>query len=305
MIKIPKKTERLSMAMKTHGDAVVSYVKKQSTEYKEALFGKVNRVMPASGDFTDMTARDDWSWLTDFILADVSELKRMVQTPALLQFDEFKKLYSNRFSAGSGRYVDNAAKYNAYSFVENIGVTVCPYCDEEYLDIVEKEDHEKLRTLEIDHFFPKGKYPALAMCFFNLIPSGQNCNGIKLDGALGMNPFEDEIEQCTWLYPDLPVGVNMENVPVSDCTIRFHPKAGMEKNVKTLHLEERYERHKAKAHKYLLLKQQYDDSKVEEMVKLGIFPTKDFAYRVLYGEPLQDDGEQELLTKLKRDITGR
>ncbi|MEI3259192.1 MAG: hypothetical protein V8S03_07785 [Faecalimonas umbilicata] len=46
------------------------------------------------------------------------------------------------------------------------------------------------------------------------------------------------------------VGVNMEKVPVADCTIHFHPKAGMEKNVKALHLEERYERHKATAHKY-------------------------------------------------------
>ena len=56
-------------------------------------------------------------------------------------------------------------------------------------------------------------------------------------------------------------GVNMEKVPVADCTIHFHPRAGMEKNVKALHLEERYERHKATAHKYLLLRQQYDDAK--------------------------------------------
>ena len=62
----------------------------------------------------------------------------------------------------------------------------------------------------------------------------------------------------------------MEKVPAADCTIHFHPKAGMEKNVKALHLEERYERHKATAHKYLLLRQQYDDAKVEEMVKMGM-----------------------------------
>ena len=91
---------------------------------------------------------------------------------------------------------------------------------------------------------------------------------------------------------DRPVGVNMEKVPAADCTIHFHPKAGMEKNVKALHLEERYERHKATAHKYLLLRQQYDDAKVEEMVKMGMFPTKDFAYRVLYGEPLDEEAEE-------------
>ncbi|MFR5245703.1 MAG: hypothetical protein ACLTFJ_12995 [Clostridium sp.] len=79
----------------------------------------------------------------------------------------------------------------------------------------------------------------------------------------------------------------------------------MEKNVKALHLEERYERHKATAHKYLLLRQQYDDAKVEEMVKIGMFPTKDFAYRVLYGEPLDEEAEEGILRKLRRDIAGR
>lgn len=76
-------------------------------------------------------------------------------------------------------------------------------------------------------------------------------------------------------------------------------------NVKALHLEERYERHKATAHKYLLLRQQYDDTKVEEMVKMGMFPTKDFAYRVLYGEPLDEEAEEGILRKLRRDIAGR
>ena len=132
-----------------------------------------------------------------------------------------------------------------------------------------------------------------------------NCNGMKREELLGMNPYEEGIEGCTWLYPDLPVGVNMEKVPAADCTIHFHPKAGMEKNVKALHLEERYERHKATAHKYLLLRQQYDDAKVEEMVKMGMFPTKDFAYRVLYGEPLDEEAEEGILRKLRRDIAGR
>ena len=41
--------------------------------------------------------------------------------------------------------------------LKNLGVTICPYCDEEYLDVVENGNGGKLRTLEIDHFFPKGK----------------------------------------------------------------------------------------------------------------------------------------------------
>lgn len=305
MIKIPEKEGRLSAAKAAHIEAVIVFVKRKTERYRRDLFANISRVMTVSGTFEDMSSRDDWSWISDFILADVKTLKQMIGRPELLQFDEFKRMYSDYFSAGSDKYVDASTKYNAYTFIENLGVTICPYCDEEYLDVVENGNGGKLRTLEIDHFFPKGKYPALAMCFYNLVPSGQNCNGMKREELLGMNPYEEGIEGCTWLYPDLPVGVNMEKVPAADCTIHFHPKAGMEKNVKALHLEERYERHKATAHKYLLLRQQYDDAKVEEMVKMGMFPTKDFAYRVLYGEPLDEEAEEGILRKLRRDIAGR
>jgi hypothetical protein len=32
---------------------------------------------------------------------------------------------------------------------------------------------------EIDHFYPKDKYPFLAVSFFNLIPSCLTCNGLS------------------------------------------------------------------------------------------------------------------------------
>ena len=59
-------------------------------------------------------------------------------------------------------------------------------------------------------FFAKSTYPALAMCFYNLVPSGQNCNGLKLDRGCGMNPYEKDIEEMTWLFPDIPIGISME-----------------------------------------------------------------------------------------------
>lgn len=305
MIKIPVRDELLSPAQEAHANAVTAYIKKKKERDQKELFDRIQAVMQTEEDFDILKKKDDWHWVSDFILADIDTMRRWIKAPRLLQFEEFKKLYKNRFSNGNGSYVDSATKYNAYSFVRNIGLTVCPYCDEEYLDIIEKEDGGNLRTLEIDHFFPQGQFPALAMCFYNLVPSGQNCNGIKLETPLGMSPFEETIEQCSWLYPDLPVGVNMENVSARDCTIHFHPKAGMKENVRVLHLEKRYERHKEKAHKYLLLAQQFDDDKIDEMIRQGFFPSRNFARRVLFEEPLEDNGERQLLTKMKKDLMGR
>lgn len=142
----------------------------------------------------------------------------------------------------------------------------------------------------------------------------QHCSAIcayiksmKLAASLGMSPYEEIIEECTYLSPDLPVGVNMETMSIDDCEIHFHPKLGMQENVKVLCLEQRYQKHKDKAHRYLTIKQQYDENKIEEMVKAGYFPSSDIAYRILYGEALQDSdsGRPELLRKLKHDLVGR
>lgn len=307
MIRIRLSDADLNKACDQHCSAICAYIKKKSRRYQEELFQSIQRVMPYAMNFEDCIANDDWNWLYRFLLADTDTLKRMIQKKETLQFDQFLKLYQNRFSAGSSKYVDEVSQYNAYAFIRNLGIAVCPYCDEEYIEVLDTEDGKTIRTLEIDHFFPKSQYPALALCFFNLVPSGQNCNGMKLAASLGMSPYEEMIEECTYLYPDLPVGVNMETVSVDDCEIHFHPKLGMQENVKVLCLEQRYQKHKDKAHRYLTIKQQYDENKIEEMVKAGYFPSSDMAYRILYGEALQDSdsGRPELLRKLKHDLVGR
>ena len=305
MIQIHIEPDKLEAAKKAHANAIANYIRLKDNMYQQQLYDNIVKIMPQCSDFETLKQADNWSWLSDFILADVATLKKIVMNKDLLQFEEFKTIYSSKFCKGATVYVDESTKYNAYSLCENLNITVCPYCDEEYLDILKRDGKKTLRTLEIDHFYPKSEYPALAMCFFNLIPSGQNCNGIKKEELLGMNPYESDIEVCTHLYPDFPIGMNMEKITSSDCIIKFHPKQGMIQNVDKLRLEERYERHKGIAQKYITNLQSYSDEKIEEFVKMGVFASKEIAYRDLFDIPLPDDTDQKLLTKLRRDIVGK
>lgn len=301
MIKIKLTEQQLSAAKEAHFYAVCAYISGKKPDYQEEVYNQVCGVMPYDKSFEDCKAENDWQWLRQFILADVETLRNMIQHPEQLQFRQFKDIYSRCFCAGAAKYVDEEAKYNAYSFIENMGVKICPYCEEEYLDVIEKSEGGKLRTLELDHFFPKGDYPGLAMCFYNLVPSGQACNGIKLNDMLGMSPYEADIEACTKLYPDLPLGVNMESVSVDDCIIKFHPTRGMKKNVEVLCLEQRYERHKPKAHRYLRNKQFYSNDKLDEMIRMGWLASREQAFQLLYDLDVSGN-HPELLDKLKRDI---
>lgn len=57
----------------------------------------------------------------------------------------------------------------------------CPYCNIEQITIIPNNQNGKM-LLSLDHFYPKSRYPYLAISFYNLIPSCHNCNStIKKD----------------------------------------------------------------------------------------------------------------------------
>lgn len=61
-----------------------------------------------------------------------------------------------------------------HNFVSKINIDTCPYCNRNYIYTLDKAG--KIKP-EIDHFYPKDKYPLLAACYYNLVPSCQTCNG--------------------------------------------------------------------------------------------------------------------------------
>lgn len=239
--------------------------------------------------------------IEDFVKADVEEMRRWTkEQPADLQFDSFRLMYTRFFSNGAENNV--ADGYNAYMFLKKLDVTVCPYCDDEYLGVVDIDGKQR-RTCEIDHFFPKSRYPALAMCIYNLVPGGQSCNGLKMEWEIGANPHETMIESWTHLFPDLPVGQLLELMEPSECRVGFHATNGMEGNVDKLALEQRYERHAPEVHRLLMNLQRYSKEKIEELVKMG-FGTSDEIISSNFGPQNPDEKKKALRQKMLRDLTG-
>lgn len=239
--------------------------------------------------------------IEEFLSVDVDTMRRWVMhSEQNLKFVQFKDIYLSLFCNGDDKFVDG--NYNAYKYLEEIDISVCPYCDDEYLDTVKIYD-KKRRTSEIDHFFSKSKYPALAMCFYNLVPSGHNCNRLKLANELGMSPHEPSIEQMTFLFPDIPVGAALESIDPEDCRIQFHAKNGMIQNVKLLALEERYKRHAEEVHRLLMNLQLYNEEKIEELVKQG-FGTKENIISSNFGPQGLKEKKKTLRQKMLRDLTG-
>jgi hypothetical protein len=64
----------------------------------------------------------------------------------------------------------------AFDLTEELEVSVCPYCNRNYIITVVNSNREKIIRASLDHFFSQNDFPILQMSFFNLIPSCDICN---------------------------------------------------------------------------------------------------------------------------------
>lgn len=75
--------------------------------------------------------------------------------------------------------------YNAYDLANNLDIATCPYCNRIYTKTV--INPSKITRPTFDHWFPKSKYPLLALSFYNLVPSCNICNSGKSNDPFELN----------------------------------------------------------------------------------------------------------------------
>lgn len=98
---------------------------------------------------------------------------------------------------------DKNKKFSKHDFISIINLDTCPYCNRNYIYYLAQKDEIKP---QIDHFFPKSKYPFFGMSFYNLIPSCQTCNGLEVKGEKDpvklkiTNPYQIKDSDFTFSY---------------------------------------------------------------------------------------------------------
>ena len=66
-------------------------------------------------------------------------------------------------------------------FVKKNGIKSCVYCNAQFSITTERKNGSQSGMFELDHFYPKSKYPFLSTSFFNLQPCCSHCNKTKSD----------------------------------------------------------------------------------------------------------------------------
>lgn len=253
-----------------HYKAVESYVYEVMDEaFRVELYGKIRQLFP---DLNSKYNPGDRTWLERFILADVDTLELWASSfRSLLKFKEFLELYKSRF-ATTDKYVDKAESYNAYTLIKEMDLHVCPYCEDEYFDVLDTAKGER-RTNDYDHFYPKGEkneFPALAMCFFNLVPSCKVCNFIMKTTSVAANPYHPDIESWSTFESNVPIGSNYESLPLSAFTVTLKCRGRMVSNESVLAINQRYNNRNKEIHDILINFDLYSDAKISELKRIGI-----------------------------------
>jgi len=191
--------------------------------------------------------------------------------------------------------------YNAYKLVKDLNISTCPYCNRNTVYNLNKSDG---RTSEIDHFYPKGKYPYFAISFYNLIPSCKVCNKLKMEEEININPYEESF------YENFKLVVKNANFYHSIDGFKLELKSEedeVQKQIDTFKLDDLYQNHKDIVLELIQKETIYNESYLDELLiqyEGTLFKNREDLQRLISGGYVSDDeiGKRPL-SKLVKDIS--
>lgn len=189
--------------------------------------------------------------------------------------------------------------FNGLKFVDDLGLQTCPYCNRAYIQSVSRSG---IVRPQIDHFYPKSKYPYLGLSFYNLIPSCSVCNGTTAKGD--KDSFKDNLISPYEIKTD-DFKFSFEFTTVEDLQVKLDKKIDIHDDY--FKLEDFYKHHNDIAHElYTKLYREETKEHFESLRKSlhGIGLDSDDIHRfITCGYINDDDLHKRPLSKLIKDIS--
>jgi len=256
-------------------------IKGFSKKNKTALISLINTSLPVSGKVINNLKYMNLSNKINLILKDI-----------------FEDFYKSKW--------DNIQGYNQYDFIKIHNINTCPYCNRNYISIVDRDKNKEngIRP-DIDHFFPKSIYPYLAMSFYNLIPSCQVCNHTKSSKDTYKNkllsPYEIDENTFKLTYKFNYINFLDKSYNTPNISVQFKNKDT--KSEEYFKLETLYRGHQDIVLELLIKRTIYTKSYIKELKQNFRF-TDDEIYRFLLCNYTKDeDLHKRPLSKLIKDIS--
>ena len=182
--------------------------------------------------------------------------------------------------------------------VEKFKLTVCPYCNRDFINNRSSEN----ASAQLDHFYPKTRYPIFAICLSNLVPSCYTCNHIKRENIIDFSPYDSSVDfnqefKFTYTTDSVNFLYNFEEI-----NIKF---TKLNSNIKQMKLDEAYKIHKDYVSELIKKARIYNESQIREYIKgfSAMFSSKQEILRIVFGNYIENkDIGKRPLAKLTKDI---
>lgn len=145
-----------------------AYVKKIEDEFSTINSLKPSQVHSVKNDFNQIVREKD--------LKTKFKVQRQKKDGGVEDVEvEFYKLVVEAM-----RY-EELRSFDFIFILKKIGIKSCVYCNAQLTIITDKnkQNSKSYARLELDHYYPKSKYPFLCLNIYNLYPTCGSCNRIK------------------------------------------------------------------------------------------------------------------------------
>lgn len=322
MIQIKKHHELFDLHKMVIKDKLISEIDKLLLKSSIKINKKTVRIYKKQKELLEYIKTN----IDDFITFDIYQQKSLIQImkshdvvlqnyrkddKRLNNYKVVRYLFEQRTYNEFSKNIEygNDQIYGAYKFVELLDLKTCPYCNRNYISIIEKNDlNEKQTRPELDHFHPQSIYPFLAINYYNLIPSCSTCNKLKSDddSLKLLHPYDDDINKIniTYWLNDMKF-YNVKSIKDltfdSEKSIEIEIENMPNSNKKIFQLERLYQEHTDIVIELILRHLHYPQSYIEELSSFGY--NKEEIYRFIFSNYLNEENlSKRPLSKLTKDI---
>lgn len=256
------------------------------------------------------------------LVADPQDMEQLIREFELLvpsnRVDkEFKNKKFYEYVVTALRYEDLREKEFPNYLRESMAIKACVYCNSQSTHVIEKKYYDKkkrkvkevLAKLQLDHFYPKSKYPFLATSFFNLYPCCANCNLAKGNktSLFQLYTTNDDLDVFSFQINNLSIIKYLNSGDLNDIDVSFNSvdKLLIENHNELFQIQAVYDEYKDLGEE-LILKAQANPKKYKQMLVRQLpklFQDESVINRLLignYGKP--DEVHKRSMSKYTQDI---
>ncbi|WP_448861076.1 HNH endonuclease [Clostridium sp.] len=233
----------------------------------------------------------------DIIKADYNEIFSIANAYYLLE---------DKISTEHENFIINTLykrRFPRKQFVEDLQVTVCPYCNRNFINSTYQ------RTMcELDHFYNKDDYPILAVSFHNLIPVCHACNHAKAKDKISYSPHNTAFNTDDLLSFDFSFkGIDYlsDNKQIE---IELDSSPDFKSNVEILKLREVYQIHSDIVQECIKKATIFNPKYLKDLFNTyyGLFESEEELYRIVFGNYIEKSSYgKRPLSKFTKDILSK